>query len=223
MNKSNRDNSLFQELERADSALTKVLEKLIVINDSLKPVLRELRVIDFSSSGIFKRGIANGIICSVTSLIRGDPLSKSLEAQQGKGLEIPSIIMAADRNESRNTCDSILKIIESEFLKKTPRFIINLRWGSMPKILNPHNILVIGRRYSNLEEQELKKLTTNLEQQGLRVYEDSGEYGGGLLIYHLLESVGKTGNTTVFEITLSKELAENEKQVGFILQAFSTI
>ncbi|TFG28566.1 hypothetical protein EU527_17145 [Candidatus Thorarchaeota archaeon] len=223
MNNSHRILSLFQELERADSALTKILEKLMNMNEILDPLERDLRVSDFSASGAFKRGTIKGIVCSLTALIKGDPLSKSLEAQQGKGLELPSIIKGADRNESKSTCNSILKIIESELVNELPRFVINLRWSILPQLLNPQHALIIGTRYSNLKESESKRLVTKLEQQGLKVFEDSGEYGGGLLTYHLLESIDKRGKITVFEVTVSKELAENERQIGFVLQAFSII
>ena len=223
MNSSNRNRSLLQELERADSALTKILEKVMIFNEILKPIELALRVSDFSSSGVYKRGTTNGIVCSLTALIKGDPLSRSLEALQGKGLELPSIIKGADRNESRSTCKAILKIIESNSGNGFPRFIVNLRWSMLPKILSQKKILIIGKRYSNLKDSESRKLADELVRQGLEVLDDSGEYGGGQLTYHLLESVDNKKKATIFEVTLSKELAEDEKRVGLILQALSIL
>lgn len=223
MNGSIKNNGLLQELERADTLLTKVFEKLANFNEILKPIELELRVNDFSSSSIIIPGSINGIVCALTALVKGDPLSLSLEALQGKGLNLPSIIKSADRNESRSTCYSILKIIESSLDSIKPRFVVNLRWSKLPSLLMKKKVIIIGNRYSSLENVEKMKLSNKLEQQSIDVLEDSGEYGGGILVYHLLESIDYKRKTTIFELTLSKEMAGDEKQLGFILQALSTL
>lgn len=223
MKNTQRELNLIHELERADLVLKEVLDRISNLNETLRPIELTLKVNDFSSSGVFQPGAINGFVCALTALIKGDPLSMSLEALHGKGLELPSIIKGADRNESSNTCNSILKIIESGQKEEPPRFIVNMRWVTFPKPLPKKNLLVIGTRYSSLSESEIKKLISKLERYGLEILKDQGEYGGGKLTYHLLQSFNEKKSVSVFEITLSKELAENDQLLSQIMQALSIL
>jgi len=223
MKSSQKNQNLLQVLERANVALTTILEKLVVFNDSLKPVERSLRVSDFSSKGVLRAGAIRGIVCVLSSMIKGDPYSKSLEALEGKGLKLPSIIKSADRNESRHTCDSIIKIIESLARKDPPRFVVNLRWSTLPRSLNNKNVIVMGTRYNNLNDSETTQIISAMKQRGFDVLQDDGEYGGGLLTYLLIETLDDKRKLKVLELTVSREIAENENQVIQILEALSTL
>ena len=223
MKSPQKNRNILQELERADVALTRILEKLRTFNDSLKPVELNLRVNDFSSKGVLRRGSVNGIICVLTASIKGDPLALSLEALEGKGHKLPSIIKSADRNESRDTCDSILKTIESLSQKSSTKFVVNLRWNTLPRNLNRGNIIVLGTRYYSLNDSDIQKIMAMFKSSGFEMLEDGGEYGGGLLVYSLLETLNKKDKTKIFELTLSKELAEDERKVSQILQVLSML
>ena len=223
MNKPQKNQNLEQVLERANTALTTILEKLVVFNDSLKPVELSLRVSDFSSKGVLRLGTINGIVCVLTSMIKGDPYSKSLGALEGKGLKLPSIIKSADRSESRHTCNSIIKIIESLERKNSPRFVVNLRWSILPRSLDHTKAIVMGTRYNNLNASDTQQILSAMKQRGFDVLKDDGEYGGGLLTYLIIESLHNKRKLKVLELTLSKEIAESENHVIQVLEALSTL
>ncbi len=223
MNSSKIDQKLLKELERVDDTLSKILSQLINFNDSLRPIEFTLRVNDFSSKGILRRGAINGIVCILSALIKGDPFSISIKELEGKRLELPSIIKSNDRNESKHTCDSILKTVESLYERNVPKFVINLRWAILPRNLNHNRIIIVGTRYSNLDDTDLTEIISKMKQMGYEVLMDRGEYGGGLLTYSLLDTFGNKNTIRVFELTLPKELAENEKHVTQILQVLSAI
>ncbi len=223
MNSSQINQNLLNELERADSTLSKILEQLRSFNDSLKPVELALRVNDFASKGVLRRGTIKGVVCILTALIRGDPFFKSLDALEGKGLELPSIIKSADRIESKDTCDSILKIVESLSQRNLVKFVVNLRWCQFPISLNNDKTIIIGTRYNNMDKSDTKKIASALTQRGYEVFEDRGEYGGGLLTYSLLDTLDNAERMKVFEVTLSKQLAESEFHVANILEVLSSL
>ena len=223
MNSSQKKRTLLRELNRADSVLSSILEKIVRFNEVLKPIELNLHVNDFSSKGVLYQGPRKGIICVLSALIKGDPLAISFEALKGKGLALPSIIKSADRNESRSTCESILKIIESIASRNVGGLVVNIRWSTMPKILNQRDTIIIGTRYTNLLESEIREVINSLSSQGFEAYEDRGEFGGGLLTYFLLENISRKHKLRVLELTLSKEVANVETKVEKIIQVLSTL
>ncbi|MCK5389432.1 MAG: hypothetical protein KAJ36_03025, partial [Candidatus Thorarchaeota archaeon] len=114
MSSLNRHRSLLQELERTETVLNRLLKKISNVSDLLRPLEHSLRAEDFSSSGSYVPGTSNGVVCVLSSLIKGDPLSSSIDLIRGKGLKLPAIIKGSDRSETKSTCDSILKIIEGK-------------------------------------------------------------------------------------------------------------
>lgn len=223
MSSLNERRSILQELERVESVLTSLFKKLSDVNDHLRPLEHSLRAEEFSSSGSYVRGTSNGMVCILSALIRGDPLSNSLELIRGKGRKFPAIIKGSDRSETKSTCDSILKIVEGKPGGIPINYVINLRWANLPPVIDGSNVLVIGTRYYHEQKDELKKLFGRLQETGYQILEDKGEFGGGLLTYKLAELAKKLGNITVLEITLSRHFAEDHERVANILESLTIL
>ncbi len=223
MSNVNGHRSLLQELERAEIVLNKLLKKISDVSNFLRPIEHSLRTEEFSSSGSYVPGTSNGIVCVLSSLIKGDPLSNSINLIRGKGLQLPAIIKGSDRSETKSTCDSILKIIEGKPGGTAIDYVINLRWANLPSIINDTNVVVIGNRYNYRKKEALKKLHIRFKELDFQILEDVGQFGGGPLTYRLTELARKRRNMTVLEITLSQRLAENHDRVAEILESLTIL
>lgn len=213
--------SILKELERAERILDNLLQQLSSLYANLEPMESVLRVDDFSSSGMIIPGTKTGIVCALTADIKGDPIYKALESLKGKGLRLPAIIKGSDRTEASETCDSIMKIIKAQFEHKITRFIVNLRWSSLPALIENDNVVIMGTRYLHGETQDIMRIKNRLKKLNLEVLEDNGEFGGGLLTYKLTNFAKEVDNTTVLELTLSSALSENATMIAKILEAIT--
>jgi hypothetical protein len=223
MSSLNEYRNLFQELERVESILASLFNKISNVNDFLKPIEHSLRAEEFSSRGSYVPGTSNGIVCVLSALIKGDPLSNSIESIRGKGHKLPAIIKGSDRSETKNTYDSILKIVEGKPGGAPINFVINLRWANLPSWIDGSNVLVIGTRFQYCQKDKLNQLYNRFRDADFQILEDRGEFGGGPLTYKLTELARKLGNITVLEITLSRHFAESHKMVSEILESLTIL
>jgi len=214
--------SILKELERAEHVLNNLLHKLSNLYRNLEPVESVLRVSDFSSSGMIVPGTMTGIVCALTADIKGDPIYKVLESLKGKGLKLPAIIKGSDRTESIETCDSIMKIIKAQFNLKITRLLVNLRWSSLPPIIENDNVVIVGTRYIHGDSRDIARFKDRLKELNIQVFEDNGEFGGGLLTYKLTNFAREVDNVIVLELTLSSALSESVSMMARILEAIAT-
>jgi len=213
--------SLLKELERAESVLDSLLQQLLRLYDNLEPVESNLRVNDFSLGGMIIPGSLTEIVCALTADLKGDPIYNALESLKGKGLKLPTIIKGSDRSETPVTCDSIMKIINAKFNLKKTRFIVNLRWSSLPSSVDYDNVVILGTRFFQGNTREITRFKNSLKELNLDVFEDDGEFGGGLLTYRLTNFAKDVDSIKVLELTLSSALSEKTEKVGEILEAIT--
>lgn len=208
--------SLLQELERTEKVLEILLTRLSDLNAALEPIETDMRITDFTSSGVYVQGASRGIVCVLSGLIKGDPLEHVLSKMRGRG--IPALIKAGNRSESPSSIDSIVNMILAEDKKKPVEFIVNLRWSVFPKPLEKENLAIIGTRYLKGDVSRLRK---ELEILGVDILEDDGEFGGGPLVYEFNRIFASKPDTLVFELTLSRSLTKNIPMVTGILNVLA--
>jgi hypothetical protein len=223
MSRANEHHSLLKELERTESVLEGLLSKISIVSKCLTPLEHKLRDDDFSSTGSFIPGVSHSVVCVLSAMIRGDPLANSIDLIRGKGRNLPTIIRGSDRSETKQTCDSILKIVEGKMSGNPISFIANLRWANLPAIIDGKNILVIGKRFFYEQNNSLKMLHDKFKESGITLLEDQGQYGGGPLTFALTQLARKTRTISVFEITLSRHLAEDHSRVAEILESLTDL
>ncbi|MFW9793871.1 MAG: hypothetical protein ACFFEE_06210 [Candidatus Thorarchaeota archaeon] len=211
--------SLLQELERTEEVLEVLLSRLTNLHAALEPIERQMHVTDFSSNGVFVQGVSRGIACVLSGLIRGDPLEQLLQDKRGSG--IPRLIKAGDRNESRPTIESIVKMVRAEDQKRPVEFIVNLRWAVLPEPIERDNIAIIGTRYRSGKPSELNRFKSKLKGLGLVILDDDGEFGGGPLVFEFIKSFKDKSEFLVFELTLSHKMSENEALVTGVLNVLT--
>ena len=221
MSKTYEPMSILKELEHAERVLNNLLHRLTSLYTNLEQMESVLRVNDFSSSGMIVPGMMTGIVCALTADISTDPLHKALESLKGKGLKLPTIIKGSDRTESAETCDSFMKIIKAQFNLRTTQLIVNLRWSSLPPIIENDNVVIIGTRYIHGESQDITRFKNRLKGLDIQVFEDNGEFGGGLLTYKLTSFAREADNVIVLELTLSSALSEDVTRIAKILEAIA--
>jgi hypothetical protein len=211
--------NLIKELERAEHVLDDILRQISRIYNDLEPVESNLRVNNVSLNGIIVPGSLAGLVCALTANLKGDPIFNVLESLKGKGLKLPTIIKGSDRSEAQETCEYIMKIIDAKFNLKKTRLIVNLRWSSLPPIIDRDNVIIVGTRFFHGNVREISKFTNRLKELNLEVLEDNGEFGGGLLTYKLIELAKNVDSIIVLELTLSSALSENIRKVSEVLEA----
>jgi len=221
MSKSSSQRGLLKELERAEIVLHDLLTTLSNLNSALKPIEREMKVSDFTSSGEHVQGTSRGIVCVLSGLIQGDPLQKILTVK-GRGRDIPALIKASDRSESPMTVESIVNMLHAENQKRSLEYVVNLRWAELPASLEREKVVIIGTRYESGNSIRLMKLETELEKIGLKILADNGEFGGGPLVYEIIESFCNKRNLLVVELTLSRQVVENDIAVMQMLNMLAS-
>lgn len=222
MSKSSSQRSLLKDLEYAESVLQDLLNTLSSLNSTLKPIEREMKVSDFTSSGEFIQGASTGIVCVLSGLIQGDPLQRIL-MEKGKGGNIPALIKASDRSESPLTVESVVNMLHAENQKQQLEYVINLRWAELPDPLEKGKVVIRGTRYTSGSRARITKLERALEQDGFNLVLDNGEFGGGPLAYEIIKSFDDGHDLLVIELTLSREVVENQDEVIRLLNILASI
>jgi len=222
MSKSNSESSLLKNLEFAVSVLQDLLSTLSNLNSTLKPIEREMKVSDFTSSGEFVQGASKGIVCVLSGLIQSDPLQRIL-AKKGRGGNIPALIKASDRSESPLTVESVVNMLHAEDQKWRLEYVINLRWAELPEPLEKGKVVIRGTRYASGSRTSITKLERGLEEDGFNLVLDNGEFGGGPLAYEIIRSFEGRHELLVVELTLSREVAENQDEVIRLLNMLASI
>jgi hypothetical protein len=113
-------------------------------------------------------------------------------------------------------------MLHAEDQKRSLEYIINLRWAELPAPLERERVVVIGTRYDSGDSMRLKKLETHLDKIGLKIVTDNGEFGGGPLTYEIVKSFSNRRNLLVLELTLSRQLVENDTTVIDVLNMLAS-
>ncbi|MHA2140228.1 MAG: hypothetical protein ACXADC_08750 [Candidatus Thorarchaeota archaeon] len=218
---------LSEELAKTVDILRAVLRRLSDVNKALEPLENELGAADFAESGIYVIGASAGVVCFPTALSEGDPLKPILDDARAKEAKMPSIVESDDPEESRNTCDRVIRLMKREIWNKResilkPSYMIVIRWDHMFEDLELNKTVIVGQRYISGSEDSIRRLTKNLKKFGLSIIEDSGQYGGGPMTYELIEEFSKSNSLLVVQLTFSHSVATDEAKILAILEMLSS-
>jgi hypothetical protein len=217
---------LSEDLERAKEVLKDLVQRASGLRAALEPFEREIRTKDFEDGEMYIQGTPNGFICLPTALSPGDSLSGIIE-DLSASVKTPSLIKAADPEESKELAERTIKLLEWKMGTKrtgteSPSFLIVLRWANMFESLEQSRAGVIGKRYLTGTAQQLKDFTKMLKKTGITVAFDDGEYGGGLLTHELLRAFGQNRDILVAQLTLARRAATDRKVISRLLEMLSS-
>lgn len=223
MNPKTKSPNLIYEMNRTKDVLEKILSNIESINEQLESLEQELHKKEFISHGLFEKGVHNLIVClpRTEPNIRGFSVYKAI-----KNREIPfSLIWIDDIAESPLTCRRIVKLVESQIKEDFGErlVIVNLRWARMISPFESAPTIIIGKRFFLADKRDLKQLKKGLNDIGVGFFEDEGEYGGGPLIYSLMNILKHQESIFLVELTLSHNIATNESIIEGLLRLLSTI
>jgi hypothetical protein len=215
------------ELDRTIEVLREVLRKVADLSKELEPLENELGAIDFAKSGIYVLGASAGVVCFPTALVEGDPMKQILDDARAKDAKMPSIIEADDPEESISTCNRVIMMLKREIWNRReailkPSFLLVVRWDYMFEDLEKDKTVIVGKRYISGSEDSLKKLTKNLKKLGLTIIEDSGQYGGGPMIYEIIQDFSKSKSLLVVQLTFSHSAATDKATILAMLDMLSS-
>lgn len=201
--------SLKENLERTIRAMESISHSLTLMEKHLTSLEDAHLMKDLISEGEYVAGDLPGVICIPATLMQSDPLQPALNRMKAEGRGMPSMIRLGDSRESVETCDKVVRIIKSEILPALDdsSFVVNLRWDKMVGPFESNPTIVIGRRYCRGSRKRFKRLEKTLGGFGVQVLSDSGEYGGGPLVYAITKALPAKTKLLVFELTLSMSVA----------------
>lgn len=213
--------SLKHNLERTIRAMESISHSLTLIERHLTSRENSHLMKDLISAGEYVAGNLPGVICIPSTLKQSDPLQPALNQMKARERGTPSMIRLGDSMESVETCNKVVRIIKSEILPALDdsSFVVNLRWDEMISPFESNRTIVIGRRYSKGSRNRFKRLERTLGELGVHVLSDSGEYGGGPLVYAITKALPTKTNLLVFELTLSMSVACEPDIVVQILES----
>ncbi|MFX0053711.1 MAG: hypothetical protein ACFFAX_05590 [Promethearchaeota archaeon] len=219
--------SISDELDRTNEVLQKVLRRVVDLNKELEPLESELGAMDFAKSGIYVLGASAGVVCFPTALVEGDPMKPILDGARASDAKMPSIVEAADPEESMSTCNRVIMMMKREIWNKReailkPSFLLVIRWDHMFEDFERSNTVAVGKRYISGSEDSLKKLAKNLKKLGFTIIEDSGQYGGGPMTYELIQEFSKSRSLLVVQLTFSYSAATDKAKILAMLDMLSS-
>ncbi|MHA1480106.1 MAG: hypothetical protein ACTSQZ_01610, partial [Candidatus Thorarchaeota archaeon] len=96
-----------------------------------------------------------------------------------------------------------------------PQCIINLQNALMISFREKDEVIIIGKRYIQDENEMLRKFENQFRGVGFHFVSDQGLFGGGALTYELTQSFQEI---TIIEITLSQSFIEDESNIHRLLE-----
>lgn len=221
------NSELSEDLEKAKDILKDLVQRVSGLRTALESFERALRSKDIENDEVYVRGTPNGFICLPTVLTPGDMLSGIIEDLSATASKTPSLIKAADSEESMELAERTIRLLEWEMENRqeevvSPSFVIVLRWANMFESLEQSGTGVIGKRYLTGSAQQLKDFTKMLTKTGIAVAFDDGEYGGGLLTHELLRAFGRSQDILIAQLTLSRRAATDHAIMSRLLEKLSS-
>ena len=221
------NSELSEDLERAKEVLKDLAQRVSGLRAALEPFERGMRTKGFEDGELYLRGTPNGFICFPTVLTPKDSMSGMIEDLSATATKTPSLIKAADPEESMELAERIIRLLQWEMRNRQegmegPSFVIVLRWANMFETLEQSGVGVIGKRYLTGSAQQLKDFTKMLKKTGITVAFDDGEYGGGLLTHELLRVFGHTRDILIAQLTLSRRAATDRAVMSRLLEKLSS-
>ena len=218
---------LSKELERTVEVLRGVLRRVSDLNKALEPIESSLSAVDFAESGIYVLGMSAGVVCFPTALVEGDPMKPILDDARSRNAKMPSIVEADDPEESRSTCERVVRMLKREIWNQRevilkPSYVLVVRWDYMFEDLENSETVIVGKRYVSGSKDGLRRLTKQLRRIGFSIIEDSGQYGGGPMTFQLIQEFSKSGSLLVVQLTFSHAAARDEAKIFAMLEMLSS-
>lgn len=205
--------SIVTDIERAKHVLKQLESILEKLNESLAFEENRLYRGDLKSDAI--SGDSSRVIILLSEALTTHPtfikMLSNFRAVQSNYIQVD------DSLESQLTCRKIVKSISARFsdTPNPPRCIVNLQSALMIPFREKDQVIVIGNRYLQDENEILRKFETQFRGVGFHFVSDQGLFGGGVLTYELARSFQEI---TIIEITLSHSFIEDEYNIHRLLE-----
>ncbi|MFX1370023.1 MAG: hypothetical protein ACFFAY_15630 [Promethearchaeota archaeon] len=220
---------IVKDLDGAKKILDDLKKRVTHLRHGLDPIERILRVRNLSDASSIIKGIPGVYVIMPTALCPGDPLGETVTNMNIDENQIPNLIKLEDSSESEETCRSLNRAIEAEKLRlekegvQRPRALLILRWSDFSAQIDKGPAAIIGKRYYVAASKQLREFEKTLENCGIAVYKDIGEFGGGPISYHLTRYFSSLQDMFVIQITISRTMAVDVSLIQKILKCLGSI
>lgn len=214
MTTSESPKDTMESLAKTEDILRIVLATLGNLEPVLLKIERALSTTELPTSSCFVAGSTDGVVCIAGALIPGTQLAQATRASKGSGRKLPPLVLSSDSGESEETNIDILRTIKKNV--RSPRYIVALRALDVSLPLKNEALVFIGTRYFHGGEEVVRKLEALIRDFGLEAVRDNGEFGGGALVFSLVEIFSRESEL-IIELAISREiLADHDWFLEFL-------
>ena len=229
MSNSTAPDEMTKSLEETKKILVELRGRISRIKERLDPIERTLRVREFSHESSVLAGTSHVYVILPTALCDNDPIGNSIRETELDNDDRPTMVQLRDPTESEKTCRAINRIIEADLLRFEregnlgPRSLVIMRWSEMSEDLGNKSQIIIGRRYFQATTEQGIKFNEAIEECGIGVVDDIGEFGGGPLVFHLARNFSGLHHMFIIQISISRKMAADAAMIQKILKCLATI
>jgi len=210
------------QLQRAKKSLRETGETIDRLIKILEPTEKALMQREFQTRAVLDPGEARVVLCLEEELAASRSFKKAISKLDTKK---PTLVRIPEDKTSRFTNLTVAKMIPSEVLSKSEGrvLVVNIQRELMLKQLENSKAVIVGQRYFLDSSNDIARVFQTFESQNVDAHYDFGLYGGGALTYELVRTLKNRPKSTVFELTLSKSVAENTNILLRIIESLLSL
>lgn len=213
-----------EDLDRSNKILEQLQAIVTKLSTDIHIMESRLKANESSSAEIEIPDRVGGVILIGGPVSSHDSLLQSVNKARAKHRGSLAFVEVGDFKESQSTCERVRSIIEVRLRKRLQQdgWLVSLRSGGQSPFLEDKKSLVLGDRFCRDRRKRLDVFVTRMTKLGYHVSRDNGLYGGGPLVYSLLNAEFLNEVDLVTEITISAEMAKRNESVVDIIEALCT-
>ncbi len=213
------------DVDRSIKILERLQTVVMGLSSDLHVLESRLRASDSSSAEIEIPDRIRGIILIAGPFSSHDPLLHSVKKAKARYRESVAFVEVGDFKESQSTCERVRSIIEVRLSKKLQRdaWLVSLRCAGMSPHLDDKKTVILSDRFCRDRQKRLDVFVTRITGLGYHVYRDNGLYGGGPLLYSLLNAQFLDEVDLVTEVTVSVEMANRDDSIRTVIESLCAI
>ncbi len=200
--------SFLNELHKTQAVLHKVDEVVTRLHELVDSTDDALKCIEKDGYELLNQGSGNMVVCATTNIIESKEIRRFVDSLSPKNQ--PTLIEVKDTSEPKNICSMIQDLIQTRAKKISSGLVfLNLKVFPLGRPFTLAKTVIFGKRYFRDTGDLLKSIRKDLESKGMHVLEDRYLYGGGPLVFSILESLKSLDYVFAYEITIQETILNN--------------
>ncbi|MBD3406414.1 MAG: hypothetical protein GF411_09910 [Candidatus Lokiarchaeota archaeon] len=209
-----------QSLERAKDLIKQITDKVSSISETIHIMTQDRRISKSVSDGDYIIGIPRVMICLQDNSPEDRMVINFLKDVREKGVKLPSFMVQSSPTGNKKSYSEIVNRLLGHLRKYGNNLMfISLKIHKLPEILEIEKTIVIGKRFALRATSFIQKIRDST----FNIVEDKSEFGGGKLIFSVIESIKNYQDTMAIELTISSSLAHDIEKLAELFKLFTLV